>query len=287
MEIFAKCYPSTLNHLLMNNRVMNVHSIYQSTINFSHNKKIYSLHHRDIPLNPMSIILNLDQKSFGELFRDVNLVEVRDQSLIINNLPIKIVQANEVNCNLNQTIKESKASLDNIQKFYQNLFNFLTNLSRQSEYFGAIYEKTPQNYYTARLKPIIKSKDINVISKALISIIGLGKGLTPAGDDIVCGIISSLQINLDAIDIYKINLIISNIKLAINHQELTSDISKQFIDYALDGQHSELVNRLYQAIANNQEIEKILEQISNIGFSSGIDFLTGMYIGHLIGGNLK
>jgi hypothetical protein len=48
-----------------------------------------------------------------------------------------------------------------------------------------------------------------------------------------------------------------------------------------------MISSLYKALAKNQEIDPILEKISNQGFSSGIDFLTGMYIGYLTGGNLK
>jgi len=64
VETIAKYYPSNLIDIFKNNRVLKVHSTYKNTINFSFENKIFSIHHREVPLNPMSIILDLDQKDF-------------------------------------------------------------------------------------------------------------------------------------------------------------------------------------------------------------------------------
>jgi hypothetical protein len=129
--------------------------------------------------------------------------------------------------------------------------------------------------------------EIKNIAAKIADLIGLGKGLTPAGDDIICGVLASFDFIGSNLNLNKVRIIKDMIRNKILIHNSTNDLSREFIKYALDGHHSIMISRLYQALVKDQEIDTILEKISNQGFSSGIDFLTGMYIGYLIGGNIK
>jgi hypothetical protein len=287
VETIAKYYPSNLINIFKNNRVLKVHSTYKNTINFSFENKIFSIHHREVPLNPMSIILDLDQKDFDNLVSNIESLEIKDNKFLINKKIVSFKSEAEYSCDLGSLVQSLKITQDQIQEFYRKLFDFLITLSRQSDYFSAIFENEIKNYYNTKIIELIKDRQIKNIAAKIADLIGLGKGLTPAGDDIICGVLASFDFIGSNLNLNKVRIIKDMIRNKILINNSTNDLSREFIKYALDGHHSIMISRLYQALVKNQEIDTILEKISNQGFSSGIDFLTGMYIGYLIGGNIK
>jgi hypothetical protein len=287
VETIAKYYPRNLNNIFKNNRVLKVHSTYKNTINFSFENKIFSIHHREVPLNPMSIILDLDQKDFDNLVSNIESLEIKDNKFLINKKIVSFKSEAEYSCDLGSLVQSLKITQDQIQEFYRKLFDFLITLSRQSDYFSAIFENEIKNYYNTKIIELIKDRQIKNIAAKIADLIGLGKGLTPAGDDIICGVLASFDFIGSNLNLNKVRIIKDMIRNKILIHNSTNDLSREFIKYALDGHHSIMISRLYQALVKNQEIDTILEKISNQGFSSGIDFLTGMYIGYLIGGNIK
>lgn len=287
METIAKYYPSNLINIFKNNRVLKVHSTYKNTINFSFENKIFSIHHREVPLNPMSIILDLDQKDFDNLVSNIESLEIKDNKFLINKKIVSFKSEAEYSCDLGSLVQSLKITQDQVQEFYRKLFDFLITLSRQSDYFSAIFENEIKNYYNTKIIELIKDRQIKNIAAKIADLIGLGKGLTPAGDDIICGVLASFDFIGSNLNLNKVRIIKDMIRNKILIHNSTNDLSREFIKYALDGHHSIMISRLYQALVKNQEIDTILEKISNQGFSSGIDFLTGMYIGYLIGGNIK
>lgn len=288
MEAIVKCYSSNIKRLFEVQAVLKVHSTYKNTINIAFDNRVFSIHHREIPLTPMSIILDLDQNQFNHLIGETNKVEIKDKKLIINNFTVKVDEADQINLSLEENHVAGRLDQNSLKKFYSHLFDYLAALSRHSDFFSPTFSGEDLNdYFLSKIVKLIKEKDPNKIGRKMIDLIGLGKGLTPSGDDVVCGILASLGFMGDQINKTKFKNITKNLKNALDDPNITNVISREFIIYALDGYHSELIKKLYQAIANQKNVEQILETISNQGFSSGIDFLTGMYIGHLIGGNLK
>lgn len=287
METIAKYYPSNLINIFKNNRVLKVHSTYQSTINFSFDKKIFSIHHREVPLNPMSIILDLDRVEFEKQFSNIESLEIKDNKIFINKQIVSFKSEAEQSCDLSALTQALKVNKEQIQQFYKKLIDFLITLSRQSDYFSAVVGDEIKNYYNNKIRQLIKERKIKNFALKLTDLIGLGKGLTPAGDDIICGFLASLDFIGYELNLEKVRIIKDAIRNKILVKNSTNDLSKEFINYALKGHHSIMISSLYKALAKNQEIDTILEKISNQGFSSGIDFLTGMYIGYLTGGNLK
>ena len=287
METIAKYYPSNLINIFKNNRVLKVHSTYQSTINFSFDKKIFSIHHREVPLNPMSIILDLDRVEFEKLFSNIESLEIKDNKFFINKQIVSFKSEAQQSCDLSALTQALKVNKEQIQQFYKKLIDFLITLSRQSDYFSAVVGDEIKNYYNNKIRQLLKERKIKNFALNLTDLIGLGKGLTPAGDDIICGFLASLDFIGTELNLKKVRIIKDAIRNKILVKNSTNDLSKEFINYALKGHHSIMISSLYKALAKNQEIDTILEKISNQGFSSGIDFLTGMYIGYLTGGNLK
>lgn len=104
-----------------------------------------------------------------------------------------------------------------------------------------------------------------------IRLIGLGAGLTPSGDDFICGLLAVA--NKYEPEIY------SKLKKTIS-QEITrtTRVSRDYLMLAMEGTYSPLIITLVNAIENQneQEISDAQEKLMRHGSSSGMDTLAGM-----------
>ena len=107
----------------------------------------------------------------------------------------------------------------------------------------------------------------------LKNIIGLGRGLTPSGDDFIIGAILAFHyfFNKKFFDkLFKIIFKISELN--------TNLISFNYIKMALNGYfHNYVKEFLISLNRKSDDIILKIEKIMNIGNSSGIDFLTGFF----------
>lgn len=100
-------------------------------------------------------------------------------------------------------------------------------------------------------------------------LIGLGVGLTPSGDDFLCGVLAGLYIQGKEFSEFAYRLR-DNIRKNLHR---TNDISAAFLSCAMDGHFSHAVNELW----NNPSTEQISKMFHEIGHSSGMDTLCGIY----------
>ena len=108
-------------------------------------------------------------------------------------------------------------------------------------------------------------------AKHLAGLIGLGIGLTPSGDDFLCGVLAGLILRGEESHPFAHALC----------QEITSrrfdtnDISRAFLDCSVQHHFSLAVNSL----TDLPSADRILNVFSAIGHSSGIDTLCGVAYG--------
>jgi hypothetical protein len=122
--------------------------------------------------------------------------------------------------------------------------------------------------------------DIGSLSAQLI---GVGEGLTPSGDDFNCGMLAAqfyLRGHTHADELK--DQLISQIMRRIN---TTTVISKEFLIYACEGKFSQMVKNVLIKSQKELDVTSEIIKIRDIGHTSGIDFLTGLYFGLLKGGN--
>ncbi len=102
----------------------------------------------------------------------------------------------------------------------------------------------------------------------LSRLLGLGIGLTPSGDDFLCGVLAGLHMTGNDRHPFTQRL---RSELA-NRLSDTIDFSAAFLSCALDLQFSLAVNRLYRL----PDACEILASFEEIGHSSGTDTLCGI-----------
>lgn len=109
-------------------------------------------------------------------------------------------------------------------------------------------------------------------------LLGRGKGLTPSGDDILCGYIFVLLL-VDKANTYLSSLV----KQIRNNLKLTTDVSKAYLICATQGYVNSKVYQLYKSFKNHnfKDIDSELNSILEIGHTSGRDLSYGIKLGIL------
>ena len=244
-----------------------VHSIYRNTINVSVGKYLLALQTKNSPLSPISLITNLGPRQIEKLG-----LKVGD--------PIQILLQNRTEIyNLSPELVFPK-------QFRQELFMKIRRsiISTQTSGFSLIFHHSDsvENDMILRVAKnrmesayhFYQKHDFENACKDLSKLIGLGIGLTPSGDDFLCGILAGLTL------VNRQNHTFTKCLQYYIQQNLknTNEISQAFLRCALGNHFSYAVNFLW----NNPPLEDITKEFLNIGHSSGIDTLCGIYYALLL-----
>jgi len=145
-------------------------------------------------------------------------------------------------------------------------FPFLDRLVRGS---GDVHIKNLWNLITG-------VKDKKRFSNTLYGLIGYGRGLTPAGDDFICGFLL-VRYYLDEISPPPQNQKNFSDQIAALAQVKTTALSAALMRCAAQGEADERVLNALRWIAQGDlDMNKVIEELLSYGSSSGLDALTGM-----------
>ena len=120
----------------------------------------------------------------------------------------------------------------------------------------------------------------DALERQVPQLIGFGKGLTPDGDDYLLGYLAALwlwQLPAPLADHqYRLQQAIDQ------HAHNTTDISRHYLERALQGHFSEPICQLLAQLvgsASAMTIASCAEQVMQFGATSGVDCLAGMLHG--------
>ena len=254
-----------------------VHSIYRRTINLSFDGQLLALQADHSPVSPISFITALDSVKMEELD-----ISVGDQIIVSKNKLTIIGNSENYSFRYGQAEVFDTSFAPDLE--YGEITTLRTTIAEVLSQVNTngldlvfnekLSEDSPLAIQVAGKKievgkRLIHETDFKESVSELSRLIGLGSGLTPSGDDFLCGVLAGLQIlKLDN------HIFSSYLKTAIKeHLQDTIDISAAFLACALDGQFSLAVNSL----GKNPSPEDMKEHFLAIGHSSGIDTLCGVY----------
>ena len=274
-----------------------VHSIYERTINLMLDGQLVALQIADSPVSPISIILPLDETGLDNLKIKTNSpVSIDGSNLLVGKTSISFNHVYEV---YDDTLYEHSSSSSLKDVVWQLIINsgkdgFSTLVKSQNTLDDIALSYAKKKFIDAEsecdLMMSINPSDESVISDHLVkmcnslsSLIGVGTGLTPSGDDFITGILSTFKALPQCFNHKMISHLCKSICSRRNN---TNEISSTFIDCALRGQFSKAIIDLYGSVCssnvNSSEIgqetkENLLNSFLDIGHTSGIDTLTGIY----------
>jgi len=123
--------------------------------------------------------------------------------------------------------------------------------------------------------------DVSRAESSVRSLIGLGSGLTPSGDDLLVGYLAGLWCAVwNQSERMKF---VSDLGRAVIHQSRqTNDISRTYLYHAAQGQVSSLLTNLAEAVSRGENQDRLLELAEvamRVGHTSGMDAVTGLLVG--------
>lgn len=130
-----------------------------------------------------------------------------------------------------------------------------------------------------QLMDAAQSESFTPIDKILRYWMGRGNGLTPAGDDMLAGMLA-----VDTVTGIFTNNFRLQLSTLVEREALTTDISREYLKYALRGQFSSVISNVLNALAleDGKELMNRTQELLCVGHSSGLDTSFGILIGMLI-----
>ncbi len=158
----------------------------------------------------------------------------------------------------------------------KQLHNFMERSEKKSD-----FERLPERYskYIYRFAETLESNDSERMVASFLALAGAGRGLTPAADDAVIGVLAGylLQLSLKK----KSHTYLKNMEPLLSllcGERLTTEISCKYLKCACRGDFSQNLCKLIRILSGEAEEDmgQILSQIREIGHSSGMDMLYGL-----------
>ncbi len=188
---------------------------------------------------------------------------------------IKIAQLKTSNCSLLELSLDKYRQKDFEQKRKQ-IHDFIAGSERKSD-----FERLPERY-KINLNGFIEAIEGSYSERMLVSfykLIGAGRGLTPAADDAIIGVLAGylLKLSLEKkADTYL--EIVGPILAHLCKEKLTTKVSLKYLKCACRGAFSQNLCKLIRILSGEckEGIRPILEEIRKVGHSSGMDMLYGL-----------
>jgi len=249
-----------------------LHSRFTEVVNFVYNDYLLVIAKSIKYLSPNTIIVeNLNIKQIDEIILENNQIKILPQ-----NISIKI--QNTISSKLNfEHINKEKTNLilHELENKYISLFPakslaFLVD-SKRKKYFQTAFEKA---FYQQIAKGASQINN-NQFLEGIKNIKGRGLGLTPSGDDFVAGVLFALHFkeHLQNIDLAKLRNNVLEIALGRNI------FSNNFLIFAHQAKFFyRFKNFIEKAYSNPTDLEQSLNQLFEIGSTSGADLLTGFIL---------
>ena len=253
-----------------------VHSVYRRTINLTDGKYILALQTAGSPLSPISLIGCLSPEEMEMLTvktGDVVIFEENGLKILGNDFSVCFTCADAARYDLKLSKTLDAPLLPVLASNIRNAL-FLADAGG----FSALFRGADENdlslvllaarNYMQRASRLLLEKNYADAARELSRLVGLGIGLTPSGDDFLCGVLAGLLLAGNGSHPFT-GFLKAEIERDLSD---TIDISAAFLSCALEDQFSLPVLTLCEL----PDPKEILTQFQAIGHSSGMDTLCGI-----------
>lgn len=265
-----------------------IHSMYRNTVNLMLDQQIIALQTASTPLSPISVILPVCTGEMQSLFFDPSGICCCDnRSITVRQgggtaVQLTLTPDSEIcssRLDLTQMINNSVQSYINtaeqiLQASDRSGFGQMI-LSDCDEITDPVWAAAYQ--YLSDSRMLFLQKQWTDAAKSLCRLIGLGGGLTPSGDDFLCGLVAAVQKTLSMRHPFTRELT----RQLWKNLSRTHDISRAFLSCALKEEYSTAVLDFFKMGDTGQpDIVAALDSAFRaIGHSSGMDSLCGICYG--------
>lgn len=266
-------------NILENTTTLSVHSVYRKAVNLKAGNQLLTLQPRGSVLSPISMITACTEGELAELpfaARKTLSVTLKTEHTSRQDLFLSArkLSSHVYTENLHKKIRQAIAMAENsdLPPHMRGVELILNqpDLAEESLYMNAVQ--------TILLQFRQAIGDSAKMADTLCRLIGLGIGLTPSGDDFLCGFLAGLRmsssVSSQILTVKSDNFRQILEKKICSHLNRTNEISAAFLHCAALGQFSIPIHLL---LSSEITAEQIYQAFSGIGHSSGIDTLCGIY----------
>lgn len=261
----------------------NVHSCYHRVLNVVVEDNLYSILSSDIACAPKAIQL-VESVDFITLkISSGNTVSFFNSYISIDDrIIIDLSKGKQWKCSSIDTSNICQSDLvDGLRRANKFFFEHI-DLSGASIWYRkklgynlSITKDSIEHALAIRIEEFVNGW-VNGELAPVERLVGLGYGLTPSGDDFLCGFYFAIS-----------NLLLDNScvidlrKRALDLSCKMSDISRQMVDTYFNGEGNEVFYRFLNAVIHNNfdDMADIYNEILNFGSTSGIDISVGILTG--------
>jgi hypothetical protein len=148
-------------------------------------------------------------------------------------------------------------------------------------------KEQPSRAALAALPPLsdlmgrLESSSVDGIPGAALGLIGLGPGLTPAGDDVLAGLMVALVCGASTLGLDAGFVSAANLSICSVVEGRTTLLSKELLTLAARGEGSEPLLALARAVMSGDpgQTRAAARRELNVGATSGTDAALGVYLG--------
>lgn len=269
-----------------------VHSVFQSALNLrpvGANELLTLVIASEADL-PQGIRVNTPPEFSFEKFNIGDTVTCQDGNLRIDSLTVGLHNAQRWKCDLSKLeFDPTKPTVSSAWGLVWDMLNERQRLSGSEIIAEELFRPTESARNGVSYKAGAAMQDlVNTTRRlsstdafAVNSLIGLGSGLTPSGDDLLIGYVTGLWCTVEHSS-ERMQFIASLGKTIIHLLPKTNDISCTYLYYATQGQVSSRLANLAKGICRGESpayLTQGAEAAMRVGHTSGMDALTGLLIG--------
>lgn len=270
-----------------------VHSCYHQVVNIQLGKRLFTLQLPHGVRTPLSLVLaegiSMDQLQL----KPGQSLTLENPLLHSQNLDFDFSHAHQTAMKLFPA--ETEPSLPVLRKLHQDLKDFLQQFLGSSDLglgdlaCGMVLAEGFLHIETKRETPLISlilrkwdhcPVRVPDLPQRFSSLIGLGHGLTPSVDDFLTGYLAVLHYG--SFVSFPMKALLEALQGEVSRRAATTTpISQAFLEAALDGNFSSVVQDFFTVLSSPQpdRHRQIFTSLAQIGHSSGIDTLNGLLFG--------
>jgi len=285
---FGGEYSYLIPLLLCEKKIGHVHSIFANGFNIKMGDSLIFIGTKKNGLLPFGIHLTSEDTSRAishltineNVFwnEDVLTLEFKEMTMSLKN---GTTFKNELYpVNKNHQYKDQFANLKILLSTHDQSTGLDINIGEFLKKYADISDnnRSKEEQFILWLIDAILTNDPSLLEKTLRFILGRGKGLTPSGDDVMVGILA-----FDSITQFLPNIFFKKLSDLVEKEPITTDVSKEYLRYALKHEFSSTVTNIINLIGSNKPLlsDGAYKRLLEVGHSSGLDTLFGILVGML------
>jgi len=279
-----------------------VHSVFDRTFNIIIGDELVGVARNSISRSPINLITDIpsskNMPSLG-VRKGMQVRKVGNRVLVGEVLEISLEGAQlwrpktraerclgpeliKRNLELAKRLAANKSGREGLGQLLPNVEEIVSGIVPHVSYSNQVIEVALP--HLVNLVKSVRAGDVRGVEESAQKLVGLGPGLSPSADDALSGFTASLwwvshSLNRGINSVKGIN------ETIVSCSGTTTLLSQQLLRHAAKGETNERVGGLLEAIlaGTTSDVEKGVEEVLQIGETSGIDIMVGLLLGVQLG----